>query len=103
MTTKNQESINSKFYAVIDPILFLLCLFNLALWLNRILYIRQDHVYWLFTYLAEQWLLPMKISLYVLPLLILLSLINRKLQINTFPFLSIKCLAITLFMLFIIR
>lgn len=103
MQTKDRQLINSSIYAIIDPILFICCLLNLALWLNRILYIRQNKVHWLFEYFAVEWLPVMKLSLYILPLLILCTLINRKLKINTFPFLSIKCFGITLFMIYLIR
>ncbi|MEC4113481.1 hypothetical protein [Myroides pelagicus] len=85
---------------LIDITLFVLCTINLTLWLIRASYVTgvMDHSVAIWVY--EQLFTPMYYALYALPILLVLSFINRRITFDSFSFLSVKCLAITYFLIF---
>lgn len=98
-----QTTNNSKFYRIADPIVFVICMLNLALWLNRALYIRNDNVYPFVEYLAVDCLPALRIGLYVVPIMVLTTILNRKFSMHSFAALSIKCVFITLFLIYVLK
>lgn len=106
MPMKDQElqtPNKSKLYRIIDPVVFLICLLHFALWVNRILYVRNDNVYPIFRFLAVDCLPTLRVLLYVIPMMVLMTLPNRKFVLNSFAGLSVKCTLITLFMIYVLR
>lgn len=86
-----------------DITLFALCFIHLILWIMRASYITGAYTgnwtTWVYLHLYA----PMYYALYALPIALGFSVINRKLSVDSFAFLSLKSLVITYILIFILR
>ncbi|EHO08426.1 hypothetical protein HX057_07435 [Myroides odoratimimus] len=87
----------------IDISLFLLCTINLILWIMRGLYVIGTNTSETFQWIYEEAYTPMLYALFILPVLVVATMINRKFSIQSFTFLSLKCLVINFFLIFVLR
>ncbi|MBB1140099.1 hypothetical protein [Myroides sp. WP-1] len=88
---------------IADISIFTLCFIHLILWIMRASYITGFHTgswaAWVYNHLYT----IMYYALYVLPIVLGFSVINRKLSVDSFAFLSFKSLVITYVLIFILR
>ncbi len=87
----------------VDITLFALCFIHLILWIMRASYITGSYTGDWTTWVYHNLYTPMYYALYGLPIALGVSVINRKLSIDSFPFLSLKSLVITYILIFILR
>ncbi|MGL4581946.1 MAG: hypothetical protein ACRCVU_03070 [Flavobacterium sp.] len=87
----------------IDIVLFLLCTTNLVFWIMRGLYVIETNTSEPFKWVFEEAYDPMLYALFILPVLVIATMINRKFSIQSFTFLSLKCLVINFFLIFVLR
>ncbi|MDM1398889.1 hypothetical protein HX049_17240 [Myroides odoratimimus] len=87
----------------IDISLFLLCTINLILWIMRGLYVIGTNTSETFQWIYEEAYTPMLYALFILPVLVVATMINRKFSIQSFIFLSLKCLVINFFLIFVLK
>ncbi|MBB1149784.1 hypothetical protein H4K35_06500 [Myroides sp. NP-2] len=98
--SKNSSRI--KWAKTIDITLFALCFINLFLWIMRASYVTGSYTGVWTTWVYHHLYTPMYYGLYILPIALGISQINRKLAVDSFAFLSLKSLVITYFIIFIL-
>lgn len=105
METKDQKSQSKriKWAKRIDITLFILCSCNLILWLMRGAYILEFETSTTFEWVYNNLFSAMVIALFLLPTLVVMSTINRKIRLDSFTFLSFKCLVITFILILILK
>jgi len=86
-----------------DITLFSLCFIHLILWIIRASYLTGSHTGEWAAWVYNELYTPMYYALYILPIALVFSTINRKLSVDSFVFLSFKSLVITYFLIFILR
>lgn|GEM_PF-2754968 len=98
-STKNRI----KWAKIADIAIFTLCFIHLILWIIRASYITGFHTGDWATWVYNKAYTPMYYALYILPIALGFSVINRKLSVDSFAFLSLKSLVITYILIFILR
>ncbi|MGG5506819.1 MULTISPECIES: hypothetical protein [unclassified Myroides] len=88
---------------IADISIFVLCFIHLILWIMRASYITGSHTGEWTAWVYNQLYTVMYYALYILPIALGLSVINRKLSVDSFAFLSLKSLVITYILIFILR
>lgn len=102
-TDPNSTKTQIKWAKRIDITLFILCFINLFLWLMRASYSTNFKTGTWTTWVYNQLYEPMYYGLYLLPIALGFSVINRKLSVDSFVFLSFKSLVITYILIFILK
>lgn len=92
-----------KWIKAIDISLFLLCFANLILWILRSLYVIEAYTSAPFAWIYNNLFIPMVIGLFLLPTLVAATLINRKVELQSFTFLSLKCIVLNVLLILILK
>lgn len=92
-----------KWIKVIDVSLFLLCFTNLILWILRSLYVVEAYTSDPFAWIYENLFIPMVIGIFLLPTLVVATLINRRIELQSFTFLSLKCIVLNVLLILILK
>ncbi|MGQ8867522.1 hypothetical protein [Myroides sp. TSA_177.3] len=102
-TDLNSTKNRIKWAKIVDISIFVLCFVHLILWIIRASYITGSHTGPWATWVYNHLYTPMYYALYALPVALGFSVINRKLSVDSFAFLSLKSLVITYILIFILR
>ncbi|WP_158210865.1 hypothetical protein [Myroides phaeus] len=92
-----------KWIKTIDISLFILCSINLILWIMRSLYVIEAYTSTPFEWIYDNLFIPMVVGVFLLPTLVIATLINRKVELQSFTFLSLKCIALTVLLILILK
>lgn len=88
---------------IIDITLFSICFINFILWVCRAIYVLDIQTTGIFKWVYNSLFIPMVAILFILPILVILSTINRAISLDSFVFLSLKCIVLNLLLLFLIN
>lgn len=98
-----QKKNKIKFLKAVDITLFILCFINLILWILRASYVLDIYTHGLAQMVYNSLFIPMVMALFILPTLVVVSLINRTVTLDSFLFLSLKCIVLNLLLLFVLK
>lgn len=99
---KELQKARIKRYKIADVLIFTIALTNLILWLIRANYVIASSESDLAVYVYNNLYQPMYYSLFILPLALAISLVNRKFTFDSFPFLTLKALIINYILIFLL-
>ncbi|MDM1044947.1 hypothetical protein HX004_07710 [Myroides sp. 1354] len=100
---QNSTKTRVKWAKIADISIFALCFIHLILWIIRASYLTGFHTGEWAAWVYNELYTPMYYALYALPIALGFSVINRKLSVDSFAFLSFKSLVITYVLIFILR
>ncbi len=92
-----------KLLKTIDITLFILCFINLILWILRACYVLDIYTLGIAQLVYNHLFIPMVLALFILPTLVVASTFNRTITLDSFLFLSLKCIVLNLLLLFLLK